>query len=221
MTVSNRSSALYLNEFLMVAMVHLLAVISPGPDFAVVIRNSVSAGRRAGLITAVGIGLGIFLHVAYSLLGIGIIVSQSVWLFNMLKLVAGAYLLYLGIKALRARPQPITDGEVAAAPIDMPPTKAFLNGFVTNGLNPKATLFFLSVFTLIISPQTPKLVQAGYGIYLAAATTLWFCLVALLFSQPGVRRGFARMGHWFDRLMGMVLIALGLHLALAEWLKRA
>ena len=221
MAVFGRSSALYLNEFLLVAMVHLLAVASPGPDFAVVIRNSVSAARQIGLITALGIGVGIFLHVAYSLLGIGIIVSQSVWLFNMLKLLAGAYLLYLGIKALRTRPQPVVDGETAAAPINMPPTKAFINGFVTNGLNPKATLFFLSVFTLIISPQTPTLIQAGYGLYLAIATTLWFCLVALLFSQSGVRRAFTRMGHWFDRLMGVVLIGLGLHLALAEWFRRA
>src|SRR5690606_17310996 len=89
-------SVLYLNEFALVALVHLLAVISPGPDFAVVIRNSVSAGHRAGLYTAVGVGCAIFLHVTYSLLGIGLIVSQSVWLFNLLKLVAGAYLLYIG-----------------------------------------------------------------------------------------------------------------------------
>lgn len=212
---------MYLNEFLLVALVHLLAVISPGPDFAVVIRNSVSAGRQAGLMTALGVGSGIFLHVAYSLLGIGIIVSQSVWLFNLLKLLAGGYLLYIGIKALAARPQqPASDVAVTTRIKLLAPRKAFSIGFITNGLNPKATLFFLSLFTLVISPQTPVLVQAGYGLYLAIATTLWFCLVALLFSQPAVRRGFSRMGHWFDRLMGAVLVGLGLHLALSEWLKR-
>jgi hypothetical protein len=73
---------------------------------------------------------------------------------------------------------------------------------VTNGLNPKATLFFLSLFTVVINPHTPLMVQAGYGIYLAAATATWFCLVAMLFSQQRVRAGFARMGHWFDRTMG-------------------
>lgn len=210
---------MYLNEFLLVALVHLLAVMSPGPDFAVVIRNSVSAGRQAGLMTALGIGSGIFLHVAYSLLGIGLIVSQSIWLFNLLKLLAAAYLLYIGIKALGARPQ-ANAGDLSASQVSMSPGKAFSVGFITNGLNPKVTLFFLSVFTLVISPQTPTLVQAGYGVYLALATTLWFCLVALLFSQPAVRRGFARMGHWFDRLMGAVLVGLGLHLALSEWLRR-
>jgi len=211
---------LYLNEFLVVALVHLLAVISPGPDFAVVIRNSVSAGRQAGLMTALGVGSGIFLHVAYSLLGIGLIVSQSIWLFNLLKLLAAAYLLYIGIRALGSRPQP-HGSDVPVAPVRMSAHKAFSVGFITNGLNPKATLFFLSVFTLVISPQTPTLIQAGYGVYLALATTLWFCLVALLFSQAAVRRGFARMGHWFDRLMGAVLVGLGLHLALSEWLRRS
>lgn len=210
---------MYLNEFLLVALVHLLAVMSPGPDFAVVIRNSVSAGRQAGLMTAAGIGTGILIHVGYSLLGIGLIVSQSVWLFNLLKVLAAAYLIYIGVRALRAQPQ--TAPDESASSLVLPPRRAFLNGFITNGLNPKATLFFLSLFTAVISAQTPLPVQAGYGLYLALATGIWFALVATLFSQPGVRRGFARLGHWFDRLMGVVLIGLGLHLVLAEWLRRS
>jgi threonine/homoserine/homoserine lactone efflux protein len=98
--------------------------------------------------------------------------------------------------------------------------QAFVQGFITNGLNPKATLFFLSLFTAVISHDTPLLVQAGYGVYLAFATGAWFCLVAMLFSREVVRRTFNRLGHWFDRLMGGVLIGLGLHLALSQWLKR-
>ncbi|WP_022961219.1 LysE family transporter [Halopseudomonas pelagia] len=209
---------MYLNEFLLVALVHLLAVMSPGPDFAVVIRNSVGAGRQAGLTTALGVGCGILVHVAYSLLGIGLIVSQSTWLFNLLKLAAAGYLFYLGVKALRSRPQPLNSDVPAASTLSS--RKAFANGFITNGLNPKATLFFLSLFTLIISPLTPMGIQAFYGLYLALATAAWFCLVALLFSHARVRQGFGKLGHWFDRLMGTVLIGLGLHLVLSEWLKR-
>ena len=93
---------------------------------------------------------------------------------------------------------------------------AYVAGFVTNGLNPKATLFFLSLFTVVINPHTPLMVQAGYGVYLACATAAWFCLVALLFSQQRVRAGFARMGHWFDRMMGVVLVGLGIKLAFTE-----
>ena len=95
---------MYWTEFLTVALIHLLAVASPGPDFAVVLKESVAHGRRAGLFTAWGVGTGILLHVAYSLLGIGLLVSQSVLLFNLLKYLAAAYLVYIGIRALRAQP---------------------------------------------------------------------------------------------------------------------
>ncbi len=203
-------------EFFTVALIHLLAVASPGPDFAIVVRESVAHGRRAGVFCALGVGTGIFVHVAYSLLGIGLIVSQSIVLFNALKWLAAAYLLYIGFKALRAQPAaPGAVQEQAAAPARTP-RGAFVTGFVTNGLNPKATLFFLSLFTVVINPHTPLLVQGGYGVYLAVATALWFCLVAMLFSQQRVRDGFARLGHWFDRLMGAVLVGLGIKLAFTE-----
>lgn len=207
---------MYWAEFLTVALIHLLAVASPGPDFAVVVRESVAHGRKAGTYTAMGVGTAIFLHVGYSLLGIGLIVSQSIVLFNALKWAAAGYLLYIGIKALRAKPASPGDAPVNVVASERTARGAFTSGFITNGLNPKATLFFLSLFTVVINPHTPMWVQAGYGVYLAIATGLWFCMVARLFSQERVRAGFARMGHWFDRAMGGVLVALGLKLALTE-----
>ncbi|MDE3735664.1 LysE family transporter [Pseudomonas resinovorans] len=207
---------MYWTEFLTVALIHLLAVASPGPDFAIVVRQSVAHGRRAGTWTALGVGMGIFVHVAYSLLGIGLIVSQSIMLFNALKWAAAAYLLYIGIKALRAKPADPVAAEASLMAGERSPRGAFVTGFVTNGLNPKATLFFLSLFTVVINPHTPLTVQAGYGVYLACATAAWFSLVALLFSHRRVRAGFARMGHWFDRLMGAVLVGLGIKLAFTE-----
>ena len=208
---------MYLTEFLTVALIHLLAVASPGPDFAVVVRESVANGRRAGTWTALGVGCAIFLHVTYSLLGIGLIVSQSIVLFSALKWLAAAYLVYIGIKALRAQPAAAGgEQELLVEPVQRSARGAFVSGFVTNGLNPKATLFFLSLFTVVINPHTPLLVQAGYGVYLAVATATWFCLVAWLFSQERVRAGFSRMGHWFDRAMGVVLIGLGVKVAFAK-----
>jgi RhtB (resistance to homoserine/threonine) family protein len=207
---------MYWSEFLTVALVHLLAVASPGPDFAIVLRESVSSGRYAGIWTALGVGSGILLHVSYCLLGIGLIVSQSIVLFNLLKWLAAAYLIYIGIRALRAKPADPLQAQQALEAVAVTARGAFVRGFVTNGLNPKATLFFLSLFTLVISPQTPLLVQAGYGAYLAVATAAWFCAVAMLFSHARVRNGFIRMGHWFDRLMGTVLVGLGIKVALSE-----
>ena len=150
------------------------------------------------------------------MLGIGLIVSQSIMLFNVLKWAAAAYLVYIGFKALRAKPAGAGGEAIQVSTVERTPRAAFVAGFMTNGLNPKATLFFLSLFTVVINPHTPLLVQAGYGVYLALATGLWFCLVAMLFSQQRVRAGFARMGHWFDRAMGAVLVALGIKIAFTE-----
>lgn len=207
---------MYLTEFLTVALVHLLAVASPGPDFAVVVRESVVRGQRSGSWTAAGVGSGILVHVGYSLLGIGLIVSQSIVLFNLFKWLAAGYLFYLGFQALRAKPVEV--GQIATSGANEPlsPRRAFTIGFITNGLNPKATLFFLSLFTVVIDPHTPLPVQAGYGLYLAVATGFWFCLVAWLFSRERIRAGFTRMGHWFDRVTGAVLIGLGVRLAASE-----
>ena len=207
---------MYWTEFLTVALVHLLAVASPGPDFAVVVRESVVRGQRSGSWTAVGVGSGILVHVGYSLLGIGLIVSQSIVLFNLFKWLAAGYLFYLGFQALRAKPVAVGELAPSGSSETLSTRRAFTIGFVTNGLNPKATLFFLSLFTVVIDPHTPLAVQAGYGVYLAFATGLWFCLVAWLFSRERVRAGFTRMGHWFDRVTGAVLIGLGVRLAASE-----
>ena len=200
-------------EFLTVALVHLLAVASPGPDFAIMLRQALSQSRNRALLTAVGIGLGILVHVAYSLLGIGLIIQQSVWLFSVLKVVGALYLTWIAIQCLRSSAGGI---HVNAEP-GTPQTglAALRLGFLTNALNPKATLFFVSLFSVVISPDTPVVLQAGYGLYMAFATTLWFALVAVFFTLPRVRRGFNRFGHWLDRMMGGVLLLLAGQLLLS------
>ena len=203
-------------EFATVAVVHLLAVASPGPDFAMVVRQSLVAGRSAALWTSLGIGAGILVHVAYSLFGLGLIISQSLYLFELVKLAGAAYLCVIGWKSLRAGPQPVDEPARAAAGRAYPIPQALRIGFLTNALNPKATLFFLSLFSVVINAETPQLVQLGYGLYMALATAFWFCGLSLLLSQRQVRQGLARFGHLAERLMGIVLIGLGIRLALAQ-----
>ena len=206
----------YFSQFLTVALVHLLAVASPGPDFAIVVRQSITYGRRTALWTSLGVGSGILIHVSYSLLGIGMLVSRSIVLFGIMKMVCALYLVYLGVGALRTNP--MNRAELPEITETVLPTtlQALRTGFFTNGLNPKATLFFLSLFTVVIDPATPLVIQAGYGLYMAVATALWFSGLSLLFGHGSVRRVFLKIGHWFDRLTGVVLIGLGLKVAFTE-----
>ncbi|MDN0085588.1 LysE family transporter [Crenobacter sp. SG2305] len=204
----------YFGEFVALATLHLLAVISPGPDFAVTVSQSVRHGRRIGMLTALGIGAGISVHVLYTLLGVGALMHAAPWLVEVAKVVGGAYVLYLGVQLLRAKPgrQAPTEQDAGAG---QTASKAFRTGFLTNATNPKATLFFLAIFTTIVSPRTPLKVQALYGVWMCCVNAGWFMLVSALFSSPKVRAGFVRLGHWFERFMGLILVAFATRLVLS------
>ena len=202
-------------EFLTIASVHLLAVASPGPDFAIVLKHSINFGRRAAIITSIGIGAGILIHVSYSILGIGILIKTTPVLFQIFSYIAAAYLLYLGWGAIRSPALGYLNSvEVEKTVHIISDNKAFLVGFLTNGLNPKATLFFLSVFAVTISSDTPNVIKLVYGVYLAAATGIWFCVLSLFLSFKKVRLYIGKKGYWFDRVMGIVLILLAIKLVM-------
>jgi len=205
---------MYWAEFLTIAIAHLFAVASPGPDFAVVMRQSVTGGIRAGVWTSFGVGSGIFLHVAYCILGVALLISQSPAIFAGLKFLAAAYLLYLGVQSIRGsfRTSDRASGRENKAVLE--PRKAFMLGFLTNGLNPKATLFFLALFTVVIDPQTPVSMQVYYGVYLATATFVWFAMLSTLLGRQRVRALLLRAGVWFERGMGLVLVFLAVQIAL-------
>ena len=101
----------YLGEFLALATIHFLAVVAPGPDFAVTIRQSVRFGRLVGICTALGIGAGISVHVLYTLLGVGALMHTTPWLLTVAKVIGGAYILYLGVSLLRSKPKSAIEGE--------------------------------------------------------------------------------------------------------------
>lgn len=210
-----------MNEFLLVAGVHWLAVMSPGPDFAMVIRNSLIYSRRTGILAAVGLACGILLHVIYSLLGIGLIISQSIVLFNTIKLLGAAYLIYIGIKSLMAKKESRREiaeelnEEFGTTPAkrDLTTFQAIKTGFLTNALNPKATLFFLALFTQVINPNTAIGIKMIYGLEMCIATFVWFSFVAVILTHRRVSSTFAGIKHHIERVFGVVLIALGIKVA--------
>lgn len=206
----------YVSLILSVALIHLLAVASPGPDFIMVVRNSLVYSRRSGVYTAVGLGLGILLHVTLALVGIAFIISQSVVLFNIIKFLGAGYLIYIGIKSLKAKPSTMEEGKAVAIKGDLTKLKAIWIGFVTNATNPKATLFFLSLFTLVIQPSTPLAIKGLMGAEMAIVTFAWFALIAVAISHHTIKQKITKIQHYIERVMGGVLILFGIVLASAQ-----
>ena len=207
----------FFSDWLTVFMVGTIAIITPGPDFALTLRSSLVHSKRTGIYTAVGVGNTV--HAAYCLIGIGAVISKSILLFSLLKWAGAAYLIYLGIKSLKAKKIVLSaqaNGQANRSKKDITSWAAFRIGFFGNLLNPKATLFFLALFTQIVRPSTPIVVQAVYGFTVAALSIIWFALVATVISQRTFKNYVLSVSHWLERITGVALILLGLRLAVAE-----
>ncbi|KIP99681.1 MULTISPECIES: LysE family transporter [Pseudomonas] len=203
-----------MSEWIAVVSITLLAVISPGADFALVTRNSLLLSRQAGVFTALGIGLGVVIHLSYTLLGIGLLLQQSLWLFNLLKLAGAAYLIYLGVRMLLARPA----SEASAAPTTEPLSNliALRTGLLTNALNPKTSIFIVSLFMQAVQPSASLATQIAYGAFISLAHVGWFSLVALCFSVGAIRQRLLAVRHLIDRVFGCLLVGLGAMLAMTS-----
>ncbi len=206
----------HLTEFLGLMAVFSFIIVAPGADFALVIRQCIVHGRRTALITSFGIGTSLLFHISYTILGIGLIVSKSLLLFSMLKWAGAAYLIWLGIQSWREPAFRMDESQNAESEQIVSAPKAFFMGFITNALNPKPVLFFLSLFSALVSPHTPAWIQFTYGLGMALALILWFSGVSLVLTNAAVRGRFLAMGRTFNRVTGALFIGLGLRLALVQ-----
>ena len=204
---------MYWGEFFTISLAHFFAVASPGPDFVMVFRQSIQGGTRAGVWASLGVSLGIILHVSYCILGVALLLSRWPLFFIIMKYTAASYLFFIGLQSIRNASLAVPDEmETSEAASDF--RRVIISGFLTNGLNPKATLFFLALFAVVIGEQTPIHVQIMYGVYLVVATFLWFALLSKLIGVRSIRSRFLKSGHWFERGMGVILIFLALQLVL-------
>lgn len=201
-----------MTEILAVAVITVLAVIAPGADFAMVVRNSYLYGRRTGLFAATGVAAGVLVHVTYTMLGVGLLIASSTALFTVIKLIGAAYLVYIGVRTFRAGGEVEVDLENKA---ELTPFAALRTGFLTNVLNPKTTLFVVSTFAQVVSPGTPVYRQVGYGLFMSLAHLLWFGVVAVFFSHDRMRTLMLRGQKVLNKVIGSVLAGLGISLAFA------
>jgi len=195
--------------YLEVFLIGVLGAISPGPDFVVVMKNSLGLGKRFGIATALGIAAALIVHVTYTICGFAIILAQSPAIFNAIKLAGAAYLLWLGFGGIRSKARPLRMFQAEDPPHSNPVFfKGFREGFLCNLLNPKSALFFLSIFSQFIGAGTPGWMRWIYGGEIILAVGLWFILLAVLISNPYFRSVYQRCMHWFDRCLGAALIVI-------------
>jgi threonine/homoserine/homoserine lactone efflux protein len=185
--------------------VFIPALILPGPDFVAVVRSSMTRGTRAGLMTTLGVSMGLCLYATLSLLGLSAILVEYQWLTWTVRVLGGGYLVYLGIKLLRAKPQAIEIGE------ELRPagTRAVLFGFLVTLTNPKAIVLFASVFATAVTASTPSWLMALMIALVTASSLTWYSCVSLFMSSGPVMRRFQRARHWIERAAGVCFIGLG------------
>lgn len=189
-------------------------ILVPGPAQALVLANTLTGGRRAGALTAVGLNVGTLAHAAAAALGLSALLATSALAFAVVKYVGAAYLIYLGIQALRSRSgkEPSTAKAASSPASKAPLTQAILAGT----LNPKVALFFLAFLPQFVDPaRGPVVVQMlVLGATMAVMDTLYeLALVAVLHRMRDRLAGNQRFMAWQSRMSGVILIGLGLRLA--------
>ena len=203
--------------FLTIAIVQLIALMSPGPDFFYVSQTAESHSRREALAGVVGITLGVAVWAALALLGLQLLLHRLLWLERAIAVCGGAYLCWMGLKMLRgALAAPAGGAPMHAVKLANGSWRALRNGLFTNLANPKVVVYFGSIFSAFVGDGQSAWARWGLWLMVVAETLLWFALVAGVFALPAMRRGYLRLRRWIDGCAGAVFMLFGLHLIFAK-----
>lgn len=181
------------------------ALMLPGPDFVAVVRSSMTRGRAAGLLTTLGVSCGLGLYASLSLLGLSAVLLEYQWLAWVVRVAGACYLIWLGIRLLRARPQSLEVPADGGRPKGNP----LVFGFLVTLTNPKAIVLFSSVFATAVTATTPGWVMVLMIALVVASSLVWYAIVSLFMSSGPVIRRFGRAQHWIERAAGVCFVAIG------------
>ncbi len=196
-----------------VILITCLAVISPGADFAIVTRNSYLYGRNIGLSTALGIACGVWIHVGYSLLGLGFLKNHMPYLLQTIQYIGAAYLIYLGFKTFTQAKIKLDENGISITA-----WQAFRHGFLTNSLNPKTTLFVVSLFAQLMTMAGSSIFKLfSYGAFISLSHLFWFAMIALFCAHPTIRNKILDRQVVINRVIGLLLFILGCSLLFARF----
>ena len=198
-------------QFFSVGLIALLGAMSPGPDFAVVTKNTLLHSKKSGLFTTLGVGAALIIHMIYCVFGLAVIIANSIILFSLIKFAGAFYLIYLGLSSLFSKQtkQLFTNKAPNIEKTNLLNVTAFRQGFLCNLLNPKATLFFLSLFTVLIRPGTSLISLIIYAVEIVVLSMLWFCSLTMILSHPRVKRLLDKTETLIVKMLGLFLIGFG------------
>lgn len=197
------------------SLIHLVALISPGPDFAIIIRLATLESRRVAIAAALGIATAIALHTLLSLTGVSIAIHNSPQLYAIVQLIGASYLGWMGLGAIRSAltrkkeytPQDasnLTTQAASQAPLNW--YQGLRIGLFTNLLNPKALVFFITLFSALITPTVTLGTKVAAGIMLFSLSFIWFALVSILLSTPQIQQRFKHLSKFIDGLTGALFL---------------
>ncbi|WP_346351330.1 LysE family translocator [Oceanimonas sp. AH20CE76] len=200
-----------LSSWLALAAICIMGAVSPGPSLAVVMRNTVRGGQSHGVLTALGHGLGVGLYALITALGLALLITRNPLLFDIIRYGGAAFLAWLGIKALLAKPQPAVTGESGHV---VRGRQGAFEGFMVAFLNPQLAIFFVALFSQFVRADTGW--QQGGIMMLTAGgiDALWYVLVALLLSRGPVLGWLREKSFIIDKLSGLVLLVLAVKVVL-------
>ena len=199
-------------EFFTVAILHLFAVASPGPDFALVTRQSFRYNRKVAIWTSLGIGVGILFHSLLAITGLVLLITSNELFSTILKIIGSLYLLYLGVNSILGSKGL---GNIEEENTNTDKFNGFLAGLITNVTNMKAILFFITVFSVVIGTGN-NLYLLLYGAYMALATFIWFSIISYVFTSEGFKNKFSSFLGLFEKVIGFVLILLSLQILIYQ-----
>lgn len=202
--------------FLTVALVHIVALMSPGPDFFFVSQTAVSRSRKEAMMGVLGITAGVMLWAGVALLGLHLILEKMAWLHTIIMVGGGLYLCWMGYQMLRGALKKQDSGAPAPQVELATSGRSFLKGLLTNLANPKAIIYFGSVFSLFVGDNVGSAERWGIFVLISLETFAWFTVVASLFALPSMRRGYQRMAKWIDGVAGVLFAGFGIHLIVSR-----
>lgn len=208
-----------IHDIWLFALAALLLAITPGPDMALIVARSGRYGVKGGVATSLGVATGSFVHIFAAAIGISAMLLASATAFNLIKWAGALYLIYMGLTMLLARPsaEPRRD-DLEREQKTLGLSQIFLQGALTNILNPKVAMFFLAFLPQFVDADAPSKFQAFLmlGILMNIIGTAWNLIVAWFAARLVATGPVSRGRIWLERSMGAFFLAIGARLALVE-----